>query len=213
MTTSQKSVKKVAETDRIAYTTNIYANKNKKKRTNEVNEIEKIYVKEGIYSTKFIKHLINFIGFVLNRYSNGASFPDDMVHFTYLRIMERLGASVPEKPKEPVRIKKCPDGSQIEIDAIEEWELNGKQCLFDVGRSNLGNYIFSIARNAHSNFTYHASKQAKELDPPPVELPEEGEDYDPDICNSEIKSLEILEFESEFIPENLRRYIAWKQNN
>ena len=182
-----------------SYVTVPFLKSKAKERNNRVNEIESVYIKEGIYSSTFTKHLISFIGYILNRYSNGASFPDDMVHFTYLRVMERLGASLPEMPKEEEEILK--------------WRVEGKQCLFDAGRSNLGNYIFSIARNAHSNFSYHAAKQSRELDPPPTELPEEGVDYDLDVCNSDYKVLEILGFESEFIPENLRRFIAWKQNN
>ena len=125
----------------------------KKERKNKVNEIEKIYVEQGVYSKEFTRQLIDFIGFVLNRYSNENSFPDDMVHFTYLRVMERLGAIVPEKPKAGIRKEKRPVNRIVEIDTILEWELNGKKCLFDASRSNLGNYIFSISRHAHSNYT------------------------------------------------------------
>ena len=182
----------------------------KKERKNKVNEIEKIYVEQGIYSKEFTRQLIDFIGFVLNRYSNENSFPDDMVHFTYLRVMERLGAIVPEKPKAGIRKEKRPVNRIVEIDTILEWELNGKKCLFDASRSNLGNYIFSISRHAHSNYTYHNSKKLKELKPPATEIPEPEISYNmKDTLKSKV--LQIADnIEPEQMPESIRRYLLWK---
>ena len=100
-----------------SYVTVPFLKSKAKERSNRVNEIESVYIKEGIYSSTFTKHLISFIGYILNRYSNGASFPDDMVHFTYLRVMERLGAALPEMPKEEEEILK--------------WKAEGKQCAED----------------------------------------------------------------------------------
>lgn len=205
-----------------------------KERKNEVNEIEKIYVEEGIHSQNFRKQLINFIGFVLNRYSGDQQFPEDMLHFTYLRIMERLGAITPERPsvvwvsktvkddeasksdivnfaENPIKSKKKNE-KKIEINAQIEWALEGKNCLFDASRSNLGNYIFSIARNAHSNYTYHTNKKLKELVPPATELPEPEiqytmeEKYKPRV-------LQLVEQEPEYIPNSLKRYMLWIQNS
>ena len=185
--------------------------KSEKKRKNKVNEIEKVYVEEGIFSKKFTTQLIDFIGYVLNRYSNDNSFPDDMVHFTYLRVMERLGGIMPEKPKTLTRKEKRPDGTEIEVNAILEWELAGKTCLFDPTRSNLGNYIFSISRHAHSNYTYHNSKKLKELEPPSTEIPEPEVFYSvPE--NSKTKVLQIVDRDPEDLVESLRRYLLWKQN-
>nr|DAD80572.1 MAG TPA: hypothetical protein [Siphoviridae sp. ctYh54] len=182
----------------------------KKERKNKVNEIEKIYVEQGVYSKEFTRQLIDFIGFVLNRYSNENSFPDDMVHFTYLRVMERLGAIVPEKPKAGIRKEKRPVNRIVEIDTILEWELNGKKCLFDASRSNLGNYIFSISRHAHSNYTYHNSKKLKELKPPATEIPEPEISYNmKDTLKSKV--LQIADnIEPEQMPESIRRYLLWK---
>lgn len=182
----------------------------KKERKNKVNEIEKIYVEQGVYSREFTRQLIDFIGFVLNRYSNENSFPDDMVHFTYLRVMERLGAIVPEKPKAGIRKEKRPVNRIVEIDTILEWELNGKKCLFDASRSNLGNYIFSISRHAHSNYTYHNSKKLKELKPPATEIPEPEISYNmKDTLKSKV--LQIADnVEPEQMPESIRRYLLWK---
>lgn len=184
----------------------------KKQRKNEVNEIERIYAAEGVYSKKFTRQLIDFIGFVLNRYSNENSFPDDMVHFTYLRVMERLGAILPEKPKPGFKVKTLPDGSKIKIDVVLEWELSGKKCLFDASRSNLGNYIFAISRHAHSNYTYHYSKKLKELEPPPTELSEPEVFYDmPEDLKSKVLQIDT-ETDPEYMTESLRRYLLWKQN-
>lgn len=182
----------------------------KKERKNKVNEIEKIYVEQGVYSKEFTRQLIDFIGFVLNRYSNENSFPNDMVHFTYLRVMERLGAIVPEKPKAGIRKEKRPVNRIVEIDTILEWELNGKKCLFDASRSNLGNYIFSISRHAHSNYTYHNSKKLKELKPPATEIPEPEISYNmKDTLKSKV--LQIADnIEPEQMPESIRRYLLWK---
>ena len=182
----------------------------KEERNNNVNEIEKIYVEQGVYSKEFTRQLIDFIGFVLNRYSNENSFSDDMVHFTYLRVMERLGAIVPEKPKAGIRKEKRPVNRIVEIDTILEWELNGKKCLFDASRSNLGNYIFSISRHAHSNYTYHNSKKLKELKPPATEIPEPEISYNmKDTLKSKV--LQIADnIEPEQMPESIRRYLLWK---
>lgn len=171
-----------------------------KERKNKVNEIEDIYIEEGLHSEKFTKQLIDFIGFVLNRYSNETSFPDDMVHFTYLRIMERLGASLPESPE---------NGNEDELLA---WKVVGKKCLFDASRSNLGNYIFSIARNAYSNYMYHSSKKFKELDPPSTEIPEPEISYS-FAGKTPSKALYITDPNSEYLTESIRRYLLWKQNN
>lgn len=189
----------------------LIVSKPKKARKNKVNEIEKIYVEEGVYGKRFTRQLIDFIGFVLNRYSGENSFPDDMVHFTYLRVMERLGAIMPEKPKliEPVLSEEDELKNKKELD---KWALAGKTCLFDPSRSNLGNYIFSIARNAHSNYTYHTAKKFKELKPPATEIPEPEITYD---FNEELK-LSVLTLENknlEYFPENIRRFLLWQQNN
>lgn len=185
-------------------------NPNKKRQTS-VNEIEKIYVTEGVYSKNFTSQLINFIGYVLNRYSNGISFADDMVHFTYLRVMERLGAIQPEAPECSYPVKSEKD-LQKNREALEKWNLEGRKCLFDASRSNLGNYIFSIARNAHSNYTYHNSKKFKELEPSPVEIQEQGVQYDFKDVGESSRILSIKAEDSEFLPESIRRYLLWKQN-
>lgn len=175
-----------------------------KVRKNEVNAIEKVYVQEGIYSKTFTHQLLDYISYVLNRYSNGNSFPDDLIHFTYLRVVDRLGMSVPEPP--PF----SPDNLE-EVALYEKWLLEGKKCQLDLSRSNLGNYIFSIARHAHSNWMYHDSKKFKELEPPATELPEPEVVFE---INEDLKSrvLEINENEEveEYMPECLRRYRWWK---
>ena len=181
----------------------------KKKRQTSINEIEKIYVTEGVYSKNFTTQLINFICYVLNRYSNDVPFQDDLLHFTYLRVMERLGASLPEAPQDSSMIK-TEESLKKHRKELESWNLEGKKCLFDASRSNLGNYIFSIARNAHSNYTYHTAKKFKELEPPPTEIPESK-----NFSFEEVESNRILSIytkELEFLPESIRRYLLWKQN-
>lgn len=182
----------------------------KKQRKNQVNEIEKVYVAEGVYSKTFTKQLIDFIGFVLNRYSGENSFPDDMVHFTYLRVMERLGAIQPEKPKTKThKVKR--NGEEIEVDSILEWQFRGKNCLFDASRSNLGNYIFAISRHAHSNYMYHSSKKMKELEPPSTEIPEPEISYSvPEDLKTKVLQID-QELEPEYMTDSLRRYLLWKQ--
>jgi hypothetical protein len=180
-----------------------------KKPKNKVNEIEKIYVTQGVYSKEFTKQLMSFIGFILNRYSPDNTFPDDMVHFTYLRVMERLGAIKPEKPKLIIPERNEEDRKKNK-QLMDEWELHGKQCLFDASRSNLGNYIFSISRHAHSNYTYHNSKKLKELEPPSTEIPEAEKAYKAED-DLNLKVLTILDSDPDFLPENLRRYLLWKQ--
>lgn len=182
-----------------------------KKRKNAVNEIEKVYVEEGVFSKKFYHQLIDFIGFVINRYSGDRSFPDDIVHFTYLRVMERLGAIKPEKPKLMYPVQTEEDALKNQ-ELLEEWAFSGKVCLFDALRSNLGNYIFSIARHAHSNYMYHSSKKFKELEPPATEIPEQGISYDVSE-NKKAKVLRYINTDAEKLPLSLRRYLLWKQNS
>ena len=196
-----------------------------KERKNEVNEIEKIYVEHGVKSELFMKQLISFIGFVLNRYSGNNVLSDDMVHFTYLRILERLGIIAPDttrccecQPKEKPFLDKVRTIADIRKNVAialenkrryDQWSFGGKNCLFDIRRSNMGNYIFSISRNAHSNYTYHDSKKLRELDPPPVEISEIEVQLDL-IRDEDTRVLTVFEENLSYFPNSLRRYLIWK---
>lgn len=187
-----------------AVTTLIPIEPQKPKSKRGVNAIEKVYREKGPLHPDFTEQLLDFIRFVLCRYSPDNSFPDDMVHFAYLRVMERLGiakADVPKLSYDCMKNKK----------ELDKWQEINKRCLFDTSKSNLGNYIFSITRNAHSNYVYHDSKKLDELEPPPTELGEPEIVYDNDGDFSYLG----LEIENRTaihdMPESLRRFVLWKQ--
>lgn len=188
--------------------TNVINSKKKKEPSDmilkkEINQIETVFTKEGAFSKEFTRQLSHFIQFVLKRYSMHNMYSDDMLHFAYLRVMERLGQVLPEFPKLNYECTKNQD-------AIKAWAEVQRKCLFDSKRSNLGNYIFSIVRHAHSNFVYHDSKKYNELEVQPDTLRE------PEILynNDDIvyTALKIIDKTSAYdMPEGLRRYVLWKQ--
>lgn len=193
-----------------------------KERTNEVNEIEVHYIREGIYGQTFMEHLMKFIGYVLNRYSGDKPFPEDMINFTYIRIMERLGGVIIPEPdfKYPVETEEDIEINMKYIDWYDHskkqrvYERSGRSCLYDPTRSNLGNYIYSIARNAHSNYTYHNSKKLNELEAEPMDRKdEESEERGPDsIDDKKLKVLTIKTEDESYLPLCIRRFITWLQN-
>ena len=175
-----------------------------KKSKRGVNAIQKVYETKGPMDPEFTEQLLDFIRFVLCRYSPDNSFPDDIVHFAYLRVMERLGVIKAELPKLSYD---CTKNKKI----LDEWISEDKSNLFDVRKSNLGNYIFSITRHAHSNYVYHDTKKVNELEPPPTELGE------PEIIYNNDGDFSFLGLEIENkvsiqdMPESLRRFTLWKQ--
>lgn len=178
--------------------------KEEKKSKRGVNAIEGVFREEGLLGDEFTTQLREFILFILKRYSPGGVFPDDLISFAYLRVMERLGLATPEIPKLSYDVTDRSSRKELNL-----WKEASSQCLFDPNRSNLGNYIFSIVRHAHSNYVYHDSKKFNELVPPATEVPEESISYNLDegIVYS---SLEILERTAlHELPEGLRRMVLW----
>jgi hypothetical protein len=162
-------------------------------------------IKQGLMGVAFTSHLTDFIKFILCRYSPNNSFGEDLVHFSYCRVMERFGIAKPDRPMLTYDIAKNKD-------MIRDWYYSEPKNLFDVERSNMGNYIFSIVRNAHSNWTYHNLKKVAELTPPETEIPEPMVTYESERRVSRVLSI-IGNLEEVEVPKSLRRYMTWVKLN